>query len=344
METENIRIGEYEYNTSEKLGQGAYGTVFRGRRISVSDGLNNTVALKRVPSGMLKDVEVDSAVKAHCPYVVNCLGVVENLSEDMTYVIMELCDLDLGEFLEKHGKLTDENLDTLAKCLAEGYLSLHKNGIVHRDIKPQNILLKLKPSIVVDENDQNIGQPKIEIAKLCDFGCSRNTESGPDLSNLVGTLLYMAPEVGACIVESHKYNNEIDMWSAGVVLFECITGDMPFTEQHLCKFFLRAMDGNYFGYQAPVPEKASDKYKFVISRLLALDPGARLKPEEFHALIFGENENYQILKTPVSDNNNNNNNNKGKQAVLSNHNFKSNIKRTASALFSRIMSSSHHVK
>lgn len=95
-----------------------------------------------------------------------------------------------------------------------GYNELYNCCIVHRDIKPQNILIKYK--------EPNL----IEIVKISDFGISRilSDKEEKSLSNVAGTLHYMAPEVGANILRAHEYGHEVDIWSIGCVFYQCIMG------------------------------------------------------------------------------------------------------------------------
>lgn len=119
--------------------------------------------------------------------------------------------------------------------IARGYKGLFDLKIVHRDIKPQNILIKY-----VAKSNQ------LSSAKITDFGksgqlgvvfrttlislCSgiartlNNEES--DLCNVAGTLFYMAPEVGANLLKTCQYDSKVDMWSIGCLLYQCVTGEV----------------------------------------------------------------------------------------------------------------------
>lgn len=104
--------------------------------------------------------------------------------------------------------------------IARGYNALYECCIVHRDIKPQNILVKYC------SHDGNL----FDTAKISDFGISRilTDEENEALSNVAGTLHYMAPEVGANILRTCEYGHEVDMWSLGCVFYQCITGKVTF--------------------------------------------------------------------------------------------------------------------
>jgi len=274
-EDELVTIGDYEFYPRDKLGEGAYGSVYRGRQMS-SGG---EVALKLIDTSRLKEGELEAIVKAQSECVVQFLDVVK--TDRLTYIIMELCDTDLARFLATYGKLEMANLLTVGRSLAEGYMVLHRNGIVHRDIKPQNILLKIQPS-------EDGPQPNILAVKFTDFGCSRvsSGDGDDDLPcNLAGTFFYMAPEVGANVVENHQYDEEVDMWSMGVVLYQCMTGFVPYDERQLCRLFLHAIDGNDHGFEPPAVDEGPELYRTVVRKLLQLDPSARLKPVQFHSYL-----------------------------------------------------------
>uniref|UniRef100_A0A915HLH0 Protein kinase domain-containing protein n=1 Tax=Romanomermis culicivorax TaxID=13658 RepID=A0A915HLH0_ROMCU len=386
-----IDIGDYRFDLADKLGEGGYGKVYKGRQKSTG----SQVAIKRIlmtPTCGQENfsrqnssyneaqerenakilAEFKAASKVQCTFVVNILKIVENLELNSTFMVMELCDSDLDRFLTEYECLNENNLETVAKSLAEGYMVLLTNGVFHRDIKPQNILLKYRRplsasnalgnssnNLVYQEFSNNVNnshtldselisnhsqnQMEIECAKLADFGLSKiykddqsakssrkqssdaeatspSTSNKNQLCNLAGTFYFMAPEVGANVVHRRLYNERADMWSMGVVLYLCITGELPFNEQQICKLFLRAIDSNYFGYEPPtlmpapknVPtivvgcsvvhasdiEKIMDcdsdsmqqrtfsKYEFAVKNLLNLDPQSRMTPQEFRACMF----------------------------------------------------------
>ncbi len=235
-------VGHYTYRECDRLGEGRYGTVFKGRNTQTP---GQEVAIKKIPNTVLQPGEISLMRSLNkTEFLVTLLDCVEEEQSHFTFIIMELCDLDLQQHLSVNsdeGKLRERNFKVLLNSLANGYGALYREKIVHRDIKPQNILLKYSKS-------GQKGFPEIAVAKITDFSisrilepddravqgykdkgdrkCMRRVQSASCLSNVAGTPYYMAPEVGANLLGEHEYDFRVDMWSIGCVLYECITGQV----------------------------------------------------------------------------------------------------------------------
>lgn len=119
-----------------------------------------------------------------------------------------MCRTDLRKFLAEQGRLSEWEAQRIFKQLADAMLCLHVQDVVHRDLKPANILLTEAGDV-----------------KLADFGLARTFDQQDDLMRTkVGTPYYLAPEV----LESRPYDEKADLWSAGVILFQLISGRVPF--------------------------------------------------------------------------------------------------------------------
>lgn len=126
---------------------------------------------------------------------------------------------DLNDFVKT---FPDENqLSKVVRDILSGLDYLHQNGVIHRDIKPQNILLER-------HNNQQF------TAKITDFGLAKNLESSSLSSKLMGTMEYMSPEQ----FDTNKFGIDgkigvgVDIWSLGVILYELFTGELPFGNRH----------------------------------------------------------------------------------------------------------------
>lgn len=225
----------------------------------------------------MKCHELEAMKRVQNPFLVSLVDICQDENHLHTYIVMELCDVDLDRYLrtQKDGSLSSSEYTLVMQHLAVGYFALFKENIVHRDIKPQNVLLILSP-----------GGNGIQVAKLTDFGVCRVLEdSDVKLSNVAGTLYFMAPEIGANILKTSEYGCSVDIWSLGCVLFQCIAGHLPFNEQELCRLFLHCACSNYYDLTPEFPVATSKTDVALIQGMLATDRSKRLTPEQASYMI-----------------------------------------------------------
>lgn len=130
-------------------------------------------------------------------------------------VVSEYAKLDLFNLLARDGPLPEPKAQKLTYDLVSALYYLHSHRILHRDLKPQNILL-------VDEVNLT--------AKLCDFGFARNmTASTHVLTSIKGTPLYMSPE----LLECKPYDYMSDLWSLACIIYEILVGEPPFYTKNI---------------------------------------------------------------------------------------------------------------
>ena len=199
------------YRIESLLGEGATGAVHLAR-----DAGGRAVALKVLDPALAADSRFrkrflrESRVAAllEHPSVVPVLDAGEH--EGLLYIAMEWVDgVDLRALLRREGALEPERAVALVEHVGAGLDVAHAAGLVHRDVKPANILVTG------------------ERARLCDFGLARHTASADSLTGertLVGTVAYIAPEQ----IEGAGVDARSDVYSLGCVLFECLTGEPPY--------------------------------------------------------------------------------------------------------------------
>ena len=213
---ESIKIPiktKYKFDDS-KIGQGSYGQVLLGLDKSGQAYAIKIIKKKKILKGQLLANEVRIGTKMAHP---NILGIKE-VYEDMKTIsfVMEYCEGgDLFDFITKNpnGKLDDINVIDIFIQILNALNYLHNEVyICHRDIKPENFLITI--------NEQN--RP---IVKLIDFGLAQYINRGHKMRGKIGTIMYMAPE----ILKKEPYDEKVDIWSTGIILYNMITGCSPFT-------------------------------------------------------------------------------------------------------------------
>ncbi|HEX6240782.1 MAG TPA: protein kinase [Polyangiales bacterium] len=211
-------LGDYE--VVRALGKGGMAIVYEGRHRA----LHKRVALKVLQSGGRKaDLsrrflrEAENAARLSHPHVVD-VSHVGTAQDGLPYLVMEYLEgEDLGQHLARVGKLSVEATADLLVPVACAIAAAHESGVVHRDLKPQNIFLCKARG----------GGPTIP--KVVDFGVSKLLDSQSlaltDTDAIIGTPFYMSPEQA---MEAKHVDARTDQFSFGVILYECVTGHRPF--------------------------------------------------------------------------------------------------------------------
>ncbi len=229
---------EEKYRLESKIGQGSFGTVFRATHLT----LKRPVAVKIFSKGLRAGGsearfrrEAISACRIDHPNAVKVLDLSVTVN-GLPYLVMELLEgRSLADELRREGCLDQARCGQLLHPICEVLSEAHEIGIVHRDIKPQNIFLH--------QGYQG------EVVKVLDFGIAKLVDDSAfkdkmTLDGLVGTPTYMAPERfggGEC-------DGQVDVYSVGVMLYEILTGRPPFdSDGDLFKLIVLHMD------EAPVP-------------------------------------------------------------------------------------------
>ena len=203
---------------SSELGKGSFSIVYSG--IYIGPDKNNIkkgtkVAIKIIKTHNLTkkaldiledEISIMNLIKANPhPNIVQCYDVIRGSNE--IYIIMELCDS--GDLMTIIKRPIKEKYAQFYFCqLANGLKYLDSNSIIHRDIKPKNILLT---------NNRRV-------LKIADFGFAKRISDISLHETVCGSPLYMAPE----IMNNHAYNNQTDLWSIGMILYEMLYGLHPF--------------------------------------------------------------------------------------------------------------------
>ncbi len=269
-----VLAGRYE--VEYLLGRGGMGEVYRARdRL-----LQETVALKTIRGDLIGNRallqslqrEIQIARRVTHPNVCRVfdMGVhtFENASQaPLRFISMELLEGEtLAARIERQGRLSQQESSPLATQMAEGLQAAHDAGVVHRDFKSANIIL-------ISANDRCR-------AVITDFGLARpdrssdgqNETAGLSGNNLIaGTIGYMSPEQ----LTGEPVTVASDIYSFGIVLFEMVTGRLPFDDSHLIKAAIQRVSGGLPDIRQLAPD-LDPQWEWVIRQCLKREPSLRL--------------------------------------------------------------------
>ena len=252
---------------------------------------NRKVAMKKIDSSEMKDTEkervqkeVENMKSMSIPTFIEFYDY-EN-DNDTQKIYMEYADQGTLENkiaqMKKEGKdfTSEEIFDCLINILLALY-TLNKKGIIHRDIKSENILLKT----------EKINEKNVTIAKLSDLGLGRQIEGVSGAYTTCGTAYYVCPEIAA---GEKKYSYNADIWSLGIVLYELITKNKPWFDPKMStsEFFQFVVDNKY----PPLPENTDPKLKYLVKIMLKKDPERRATCEDILTLDFMYQKTIQLIE------------------------------------------------
>lgn len=269
LDTARSRVVERYYDVGNVLGMGAFSTVHSCTDLLTRDvfavkAIDKSKACARVDLSLR---EVDIMVRLCHPNIVETHDIFENITH--LYLVIEYMQGgELFDIIADSGHLTEQRASQVIRDVISAVRYLHNNGVVHCDIKPENILCKTKawPLSI----------------KLCDFGLAGIVEAGQTshcnlignpghLTAKVGTPNYCSPE----LVRGQPYGTAVDMWACGVLLYIMLSGKMPFYGRDDQACLKMVATGRY---QFPEREwrTISNEAKSLVRGLLQVDPDKRL--------------------------------------------------------------------
>jgi len=211
------------YTLGDTIGKGQFGLVKVGFDVKT----NEKVAIKILNKSIIRKLEqlnlmrLEIAIMKHCkhPNIIRFISDYEN--SDYIFIVMEyLRSGTLRQYLDKIKiKLNEKLAANICYQISDTLLYLRKYGIIHRDLKSDNILIK------ITKINRNLGKESSDqiIVKLMDFGLSKIIGNTETTNEGYGTMAYIAPEI---LVRS-PYNYKVDVWSLGVIIFNILSGEFP---------------------------------------------------------------------------------------------------------------------
>jgi serine/threonine protein kinase len=248
------------YDIVAELGRGGMGVVYKGHETS----LNRYVAIKVLADALAHDESVKerflrearSMAALNDPHIIQIYFIGED--DGQTYFVMEFVDGEsLGSVLKRETKLTPEQSAKIIHQTAQGLATAHDKGVIHRDIKPGNLMLTSRGMV-----------------KIADFGIALSTQDFSkkltSTGEFVGTPGYLSPEV----CQGKPVDQRSDIFSLGIVLFECLAGRMPFTDESPLGLMLEVV-------KAQIPDVCSlnkdvdAELSRILTKMVAKEPADR---------------------------------------------------------------------
>lgn len=261
------------YTVSRVLGRGACGEVrlafekktcrkFAIKVISKRTFSMGSKAQEKVSSQVMNEVNVLKALKHPC--IIKVEDVID--TAETLFIVLEL--VEGGELFDRVvslGQLDESTAKLMFYQLVVAIKYLHEKGITHRDLKPENVLLS------TDDNETLI--------KVTDFGLSKFVDANTMLKTFCGTPNYLAPEI-LLTQGNGSYTQAIDCWSLGVILFICLGGYPPFSEDYPDMQLTQQIVQGRYTFPKHSWSNVSPTAIDLVKRLLTTDPKKRLTTVE----------------------------------------------------------------
>src|SRR5262249_35886665 len=248
------------YDIVSELGRGGMGVVYKGYEAS----LNRYVAIKVLAESLAHDQSVKerflrearSMASLNDPHIIQIYFIGDDAGQ--TYFVMEFVDGEsLGSVLKRETKLKPEQAAKIIHQTALGLATAHDKGVIHRDIKPGNLMITARGAV-----------------KIADFGIALSAQDFSkkltSTGEFVGTPGYLSPEV----CQGKPVDQRSDIFSLGIVLFECLAGRMPFTDESPLGLMLEVVKAeipNVMSLNAEVDPELSR----ILQKMVAKDPNER---------------------------------------------------------------------
>ncbi len=267
-----------KYRIVRLLGQGSMGAVYEGENVRI----RRKVAIKTLHQGMAEkgdtlqrfEREAQAAGRIGSRHICEVLDM-GDLPDGSRYMVMEHLDgVTLQQHIRSMGRLGPQEASPIVQQLLDGLGAAHAAGIIHRDLKPANVFLVRGP-----------GKP--DFVKILDFGVSKFSVLSDEMSMtrtgaVLGTPYYMSPEQAK---GSRGTDARSDLYAVGVILYECITGQVPFSAETFNELLFRIVLESPPPAESFVPDLPPE-FAAIIRKAMAREPADRYQSaQEFKQVL-----------------------------------------------------------
>ena len=263
------------YFLTKKISKTSYTKIFLAKHILTRENVTIRIIKKQLFKNDLlsltrfnKELKILKTIKH--PNIIKLLEIIETNSK--IYLISEFFPHNLLSLIHLQNKLSENKARFLFQQLISSLNYLHSLGISHRNIKPENVLLDEKYSII----------------KITGFNVSTFYKQGSLLNSPVGTLLFAPPEM----ILSKKYKGELnDIWNAGIILYAMLCGKLPFSQDNQDVNINHIIEGFY-----EIPKYISSNCAEVIKACLECNPEKRITFDKLKNLKWIKHKNFEYIK------------------------------------------------
>ncbi|KAJ8899922.1 hypothetical protein K2173_019626 [Erythroxylum novogranatense] len=253
-----------DYLVGRQIGSGSFSVVWLARhRVHGTEVAIKEIALSRLNKKLQESLmsEIFILRRIDHPNIIRLHDIIE--VPGRIHIVLDYCKGgDLSMYIQRHERVPEATAKHFMQQLAAGLQILRDNNLIHRDLKPQNLLLST--------NDNNA------VLKIADFGFARSLQPRNLAETLCGSPLYMAPE----IMQLQKYDAKADLWSVGAILFQLVSGKTPFTGSNQIQLLQNIIKSTELQFPSDHKE-LSPECKDLCQKLLRRNPVERLTFEEF---------------------------------------------------------------
>ncbi|KAH9606868.1 hypothetical protein KSS87_019702 [Heliosperma pusillum] len=274
---DNIR---QKYKFGKELGRGEFGVTYQCTEIKTGESYAcKTISKSKLRTEVdIEDVKREVAIMRHLPEHANIVAFKEAYEDkEAVYLVMELCEGgELFDRIVAKGHYSERAAALVVRTILQVVKVCHEHGVIHRDLKPENFLY--------------VNKSESAALKAIDFGLSIFFEPGQRFSEIVGSPYYMAPEV-----LRRNYGPEVDVWSAGVILYILLCGVPPFwaeTEEAIAHAIVKGV----IDFERDPWPRISTQAKDLVKCMLDQNPYHRLTVDEAleHPWLKNANDNADI--------------------------------------------------
>lgn len=259
-----------DYILGPRIGSGSFAVVWRSRHrnsgleVAIKE-IDKTQLSSKVRDNLMKEISILSTI--HHPNIIQLFEAIQ--TNDRIYLVLEYCGGgDLSAYIQRYGRVSESVARHFMRQLAAGLQVLQEKNLIHRDLKPQNLLLATTSAT--------------PLMKIGDFGFARSLTPLQLADTLCGSPYYMAPE----IIQSQKYDAKADLWSVGAILYQLVVGKPPFDGNSQLQLFQNILASTELHFPPTILKELHSDCVDLCRSLLRRDPDERLTFKAFFSHNF----------------------------------------------------------